>query len=51
MKIVAQDRPLSVLRHRAERRRHAHPEMASRRLSTRARETGKGIAHLQCDSR
>jgi hypothetical protein len=34
MKIVAQDRPIGVSHHRAERLRHAHPEMASGRLST-----------------
>lgn len=36
MKIVAQDRPVGVSLHRAERLRHAYPKMASWRLSTRA---------------
>lgn len=39
MKIVAQDRPVGVSRHRAERLRHAHPKMASRRRSTRVSPT------------
>jgi hypothetical protein len=53
MKIVTQDCPVGVSHHRAERLRHAHPKMASasRRLSTRARKTGKGGVQLQCDGR